>query len=345
MKRTRDEEDPVVEKNSFLPDDIKTKIVDLLTHYCALMSMVNKDWRSYFQRCKIDWNTRLKEWHLESLPPNSPGRPNYYERDKFIYFYDPTHQYTIVKWNLDRKCFSIMQTSGELTELNKRGLFSTTTYNKSHFPVFDTKKAIQLGRNGRNKEKYIGRTDEEITKEWDDIKTLASSLGTIMHENIERFGNGQFKLVDKTTKEWSLFDAFYNDHIEGKLTAWCAEKRIFDSFLRICGSVDMLYINDQGEIEMYDWKRSKCIERTNKYQSGCSVITEDLDDCNYEHYSMQMIIYKIILERNYGVKVKAMYLLILHPNQDQYLRIPVKSSIKKELLITGFRLNQVLWNM
>jgi hypothetical protein len=351
MKRKRIDEAPIVidseeeEENPHLADDIKTVIVDKLEHYCALMSLVNKDWRSYFRRVRIDWNARLKEWHFNSLPPDAPARPNYYERDKFVYFYDPSHQYTIVRWHQERKCFLIMQTSGDLTVCNKKGLFSTTTYNKSHFPIFDTKLAIQLGRNGRNKAKYIGRTDEEIAKEWDDIKNLASALGTAMHENIERFYNGQFALVDKTTKEWALFEAFHQEHVEGKLTPWCAEKRIFDSFLRICGSVDMLYIDDAGEIEMYDWKRSKGIDRTNRYQSGCSVITEGVDDCNYEHYSMQMIIYKIILERNYGVKVKAMYLLILHPNQDQYLRIPVQSTPKKELLIIGYRLNQILWDI
>ena len=48
-----------------------------------------------------------------------------------------------------------------------------------------------------------------------------------------------------------------------------------------------------------------------------------IPDLNYWHYSLQLNIYKMILERKYGVKVSEMYLVCLHPNHTNYQRIEV----------------------
>ena len=49
-------------------------------------------------------------------------------------------------------------------------------------------------------------------------------------------------------------------------------------------------------------------------------------------YSLQLNTYKAILEKNYGKKVKGMYLVVLHPNNrnKSYHRIPV-DDLQKEV--------------
>ena len=48
-------------------------------------------------------------------------------------------------------------------------------------------------------------------------------------------------------------------------------------------------------------------------------------DTNYWHYSLQLNTYKAILEKNYGKKVTDLYLVCLHPNNNNksYQRIKV----------------------
>ena len=49
-----------------------------------------------------------------------------------------------------------------------------------------------------------------------------------------------------------------------------------------------------------------------------------IDDTNYWHYALQLNIYKFILEKNYMKAISSLYLVKLHPDQQNYevIRIP-----------------------
>jgi hypothetical protein len=79
----------------------------------------------------------------------------------------------------------------------------------------------------------------------------------------------------------------------------------------------MVYLKPDGTFAIYDWKRSKEIKFENKYQKGLSPISH-LHDCNYWHYSLQLNIYRRILEKFYNVVVSELALVILHPNNKSY---------------------------
>jgi len=100
-----------------------------------------------------------------------------------------------------------------------------------------------------------------------------------------------------------------------------------DGALAVCtGSVDMLFkdpIVDNGLIIM-DWKRSKEIKMSSAYGKGTNPLTAQLDDCNYNHYSLQLTIYKQILEQYYGYTITGCYIVVLHPNQSEYLKIAAR---------------------
>jgi ATP-dependent exoDNAse (exonuclease V) beta subunit len=108
---------------------------------------------------------------------------------------------------------------------------------------------------------------------------------------------------------------------------------IFDEDLKISGSIDMVYENEDGTLNIYDWKRSKEIIKTNNWNkyASCPEISHVADN-NYSHYSLQLNIYKTILERKYGKTVKELYLVRLHPESENYDLIPVpimENEIKK----------------
>jgi len=94
----------------------------------------------------------------------------------------------------------------------------------------------------------------------------------------------------------------------------------------------MTYINPDGTIDIYDWKRSVGIKKENRWRSSTTKCIEHLPDSNFWHYSLQLNTYKALLEKNYGVKVKDMYLVCLHPNNENksYQRIQV-ANLEKEV--------------
>ena len=48
-----------------------------------------------------------------------------------------------------------------------------------------------------------------------------------------------------------------------------------------------------------------------------------LDDTSFNKYSLQQSIYKYILEKNYGIVVSRMFLVILYPEYSRYYKVTV----------------------
>ena len=97
---------------------------------------------------------------------------------------------------------------------------------------------------------------------------------------------------------------------------------IFDEDVKIAGSIDFVSENEDGTLTIYDWKRCKEIKKTNSF--GDYAITEciaHLPDTNYWHYTLQLNVYKWMLEKYYGLEVADLYLVILHPDQPSYRRM------------------------
>ena len=225
---------------------------------------------------------------------------NAHERDKDITFDEGPHIYTV---------------RGE------QGYTSVTTWNHEHFSKFDSAKILgNIMRSPKMKDpsyKYYGMTAEEILKSWDDNRDAASSAGTQTHYNIECFYNGM-DMKDESI-EFKYFKEFVRDHphLEAYRTEWC----VFYEEIKVSGSIDMVFRDkNTGEYLIYDWKRSKEIKTSNTFQSGLGPMSH-LPDCNYWHYSLQLNVYRWILESYYGLDVADMYLVIMHPDAKGYKRM------------------------
>ena len=75
-----------------------------------------------------------------------------------------------------------------------------------------------------------------------------------------------------------------------------------------------------GKYVIYDWKRSKEIRIDNSFQSALPPI-QHLHDSNYWQYTLQLNVYKWILETYYDMEVADLYLIIIHPNNPTYQRM------------------------
>ena len=207
---------------------------------------------------------------------------------------------------------------------------SVTTWNHSHFEKFNADAIIKNMMKGKNwkKSKYYGMTAEQIKSQWSENGKNASEAGTKMHYDIECFYNNM--KVKNPSVEYDYFLRFHKQHIN--LEPYRTEWMIYNKELKLAGSIDMIFKNEDGSLSIYDWKRCKNIKKDNPWQSAKTECIEHLPDTNFWHYSLQLNTYKAMLESKYDVKVKDLYLVCLHPenksNTYEKIKVPI---LKKEI--------------
>ena len=224
------------------------------------------------------------------------NRENAHSRDSRIKFYPEPHIYTI----------------------DNTPAPSASTIISKFFPEFDS--AYWAIR----KAPELGMTPDEVELMWRTKGETAAKEGTFLHEQIENF---YLEQEYEKTEEFHLFESFVkeNNHIKPYRTEW----RIFDEHHHIAGTIDLISKNGNG-YEMYDWKRSKKVVnsfngepiKNNQWQKGVGQLA-DIDDTSYNRYCLQQSLYKYILEKNYGLKVSKMYLIVLYPEYDRYYKVEV----------------------
>ena len=178
----------------------------------------------------------------------------------------------------------------------------------------------------------------KLREVWESKGAIASQAGTFMHKQIEDYLNGKqvpdllcnvsyngnYVKCNETvdiSREWSYFKSFErNTPFHPFRTEW----RIYDADARIAGTLDFVCCCPDGTYEIYDWKRSNKIDPTeiNRWASGLNGL-EHLTDTSYVHYCLQQNLYRYMLEKNYGIKVSRMNLVVLHPELPMYRVVPV----------------------
>jgi len=216
-----------------------------------------------------------------------------HERDNNIQFEEKGHIYTIN---------------------GKRGYTSVTTWIKQFFKKFDADKIINnmMKSPTWNTSKYYGMSKEEIKSLWNNNGDNAAKLGTDMHKMFEDYYNGVN--VNGSGIEFEYFQNFIKDN--ANLVPFRSEWLVYDEDLKLSGSVDMLFMNEDGTLSIYDWKRCKSLEKFVAYNQFALEPISHIPDTNFWHYSIQLNTYKLIIERKYGYKIKDMYLICIHPELD-----------------------------
>ena len=131
-----------------------------------------------------------------------------------------------------------------------------------------------------------------------------------MHNDIEYYYNKE--PVNNESEEFSYFQNFLKDFPD--LKPYRTEWMIFHEELMLSGSIDMIYENSDGTLQIYDWKRCKEIEHETNYNKYATTqCISHLPDTNFWHYALQLNVYKAILEQKYGKKITDLYLVCMHP--------------------------------
>jgi hypothetical protein len=264
------------------------------------------------------------------------SKVNENKRDKYIKFYSKGHRYEI------------------LTDPGKK-YTSVTTLIHSQFPKFDADAVIaniMKSKGWGPGHKYWGQTAEQIKASWTSNGAAVSSAGTNLHEQIEVFMNNSQLSNGYTHKdlaedyintktahnnevirgpEWEFFIKFVEDHPQ--LKPFRTEWMIYHEDIKLAGSVDMVYENPDGTLEIYDWKRSKEITSVNNWnQFATNPLLRHLPAANFWQYALQLNTYKRILEDKYGKTVTKLCLVRIHPdNPDATYELLEVPFLEKEI--------------
>jgi len=247
-------------------------------------------------------------------------------RDRNIRFFERGHRYEIT------------------TDPGKR-YTSVTTLVHAQFPKFDADLIISKIMKSRSwvpGHKYWGLTAEEIKAQWTSSGSAAASSGTNLHEQIETFMNDarfkfeythaelfqEYEITEKFSHvergiEWAMFIQFVKDH--PNLKPYRTEWTIYHEDAKIAGSIDMVYENADGTLEIYDWKRCKEITSVNGWnETASNPLINHLPATNFWQYSLQLNTYRKILEDKYDRRVTKLCLVRIHPDASNYelLEVP-----------------------
>jgi hypothetical protein len=171
-----------------------------------------------------------------------------------------------------------------------------------------------------------------------------------MHHKIECFYNQSQPAAadtdadtdaDADAPEIQQFMKFHED-FSASLKPYRTEWTIFHEEARIAGSIDMVYevIDPAAEqqqeqrLAIYDWKRCREITKTNRANKFAThPAIEHIPDSNFWHYALQLNVYKYILQSKYGKTITDLYLVVLHPEAQNYqcVKLPDLQSEVAEL--------------
>ena len=292
--------------------------------------------------------TKLRDVEIpESLPPTCKVRNRYLDklhhhpRDHCVFF-DSGENGEVHDYYADFV--------GDGKHFTSKNIKSVTSVIKAFFDEFDADKIIQKMMNGKNwqKSKYFGKTPEEIKQGWNQNGQNARERGTEMHDFIDCYYNGEKTLdcIEESNVELCQFKGLLRE-LGDDLIPYRSEWFVFtDNETKVTGAVDMTFVDnkimkqlwnkvqfgaehpDTLHIVIYDWKRCKKITRYNAWEKGYGPVSH-MHNANFYHYSLQLNLYKWILEKFYhnvtwngntykNISIDLMYLCVMHPNQKKH---------------------------
>lgn len=188
---------------------------------------------------------------------------------------------------------------------------SVTSFISLFKPKFDAK--AQAQKSAKNKRsKWYGMKPKDIIDAWDSEKNRAIDLGNFYHNQREAD-----LLSLKTIEREGVEIPIIKPVIDDKGVKYAPDQKISDGvypehfvYLKsssLCGQADLVEVVN-GHVNITDYKTNKEIKKEG-YRNWEGITSKmynpvkHLDDCNFNHYSLQMSIYMyIILKHNPQLK-------------------------------------------
>lgn len=225
---------------------------------------------------------------------------------------------------------------------------SSTDIRKNMFREMRKKIGFKLGSKEefRKFNKLIPPEDaqlraKEIRDRWEKDNKRSQEKGTKYHEYHENKAKAEGKVENPFTGEiydykegWKMENGVKKNIVDlNNLPDGFYSELIVES-KGIIGQIDRLWVKD-GSIYIRDFKSNKKIERENRFQKMKYPVNH-LDDCNYNHYKLQLNLYAWVLS-NYNYMCEG--LALDHYNREYILDINLN---EVEQLVTDYKIKKQL---
>tara|TARA_Y100001934_G_C12120243_1_gene662768 strand:- start:71 stop:778 length:708 start_codon:yes stop_codon:yes gene_type:complete len=184
---------------------------------------------------------------------------------------------------------------------------SVTTILDKFFEPFDEKKIAE--KLCKTSPKYMGMRPEQLIASWHKLRDHGSNV----HKEIELFLENKTQPSElKARLALNWLDRYCSRSDIEVFT----EVIVYSSEIKVAGMVDiLLYYKNDDTYEVIDWKTTKEIKTASfKNKMGIHPISSDLMDCNFNHYALQLSMYRYLLETYYGLNIKNQ--MIAHLNDE-----------------------------
>lgn len=209
--------------------------------------------------------------------------------------------------------------------VGEQKLISGTAFIGLYKDKFDSEKMAEKTAKKR------GVSVDEVLAEWDFKGGISRTKGTLVHTFAENYWLNKIFPLDEAKYEEKypsiieryelckkLFLDFYNDASKA-LCPVVMELVVGDEELGIGGMVDCLFWNESTKsYEIWDYKTNKEINSFSKYKKRMKAPINFLHECEFEAYSIQLNLYKYIIEKNTKIKIGKLWLIHLHEEQEKY---------------------------
>ena len=208
---------------------------------------------------------------------------------------------------------------------------SVTTFIDQFFEKFDAQAIAE--KLAKSHPKYMDKSVEDILNDW----KKSAEHGTKVHEEIENF---IINTTPITEKKSAAGLRWLKSYIANGNFQIYPEVIVYSEELKLCGTIDLLIKNlDNDKYIIMDWKTSKSINKKSfKNKKGVLAASKKIDDSKFNHYSLQLSLYRYILENYYGLIIDNH--AILHLNDLECIKMTTPY-MKNELvnMINSFNHN------
>ena len=239
---------------------------------------------------KVNGNVGFNTEHHKYFNINNPSK-EYISVTTLIHSY--TQEFDNEFWSAYKALEKLLPKDS--WNLEKKSLLATKKFNKDILELYN------ISENDFNK------TQQEILDLWEEENRKSCERGTKIHEEIEnsfysnpkdislkKFGlGGKFEC----RKDYSELDLEYGVYPE-----YLISRESNDGILRIAGQVDLI-VKQGNEITIIDHKTNKKIEQksgfdtTTKTNAKMKFPLNNLMDCNFYHYTLQLSTYAWMLQK------------------------------------------------
>lgn len=185
-------------------------------------------------------------------------------------------------------------------------------FDKEQMSLLSAKKSLRLHGIPYPTDQELQQRKQELLVEWAENNKLACDIGTYIHDQLDLYGKTT-KIND--AKLESMIRSVYQELSEYK--KYWNELCLYADDFEVAGTADKVLLRPttRNTIDIVDYKTniSKGIQYTSKHKMWMKPPFDHLEDCNFNHYALQLSMYAFMIEHQYGYKVGSLKLLFIPP--------------------------------